>query len=443
MALKHGRILSRIQSRHVASWRAKGKAPLLRRLTTAKELLRGSLICTIRAQSLVDDVDDLQRQFDRLEDMDTLEARSFRLEERLLGLVKGIQSILLQYEPDLKLIPYTPGLWNGNATESLTDRLRKISRSVKACDEFLRAARRYRIFSNIAVEFVNLQQGGRRLSVGATSDIDEIIEASCTRETLSKILSRCHKSILNIQESIKARLRETSRSHIEVQLVLYYEHDARLLRPPNMLNLKRLLSVPLLLQIHGQYHIPSTHGKLYDTWKWPAPTQLPSHSGAKIDLQRLLPKFGDAIDRNIRECLNAARAVRRINPLESRVDMLAVITPSILSSISRHSRSVRSRATLHQELQGDVDIAPPDKGDADDEFLTSSTMTVKPSSQPSGPRVDTPLTSPMVGAEDLMSCGGTVTPTMRRHGSRGSSVTSHGGRSQGFGEVQIGPLCLR
>lgn len=184
---------------------------MLRRLRTAKELLRGSSICTIRAQSLADDVDDLQRQFDRLEDMDTLEARSFRSEERLLGPVKGIQSILLQYEPDLKFIPYTPGLWSGNATESLIDRLRKISQYVKTCDEFLRAARRYRIFSNIAVEFVNLQQGGMRLSVGAASDIDEIIKASCTRETLSRILSRCHKSILNIQESIKVTYRSPAR----------------------------------------------------------------------------------------------------------------------------------------------------------------------------------------------------------------------------------------
>lgn len=203
---------------------------MLRRLRTAKELLRGSSICTTRAQSLAGDVDDLQRQFGRLEDMDTLEARSSRSEERLLGLVKGIQSILLQCEPDLKLIPYTPGLCSGNATESLIGRLRKISHYVKACDELLRAACRYRIFSNIAVEFINLQQGGRRLSIGA-SDIDEIIEASCTRETSSRIPSRCRKSILNIQESIKARLRETSRSHAEVQLVLYYEHDARLLRP--------------------------------------------------------------------------------------------------------------------------------------------------------------------------------------------------------------------
>lgn len=81
---------------------------MLRRLIIAKELLRNSSICTIRAQSLAGDVNDLQRQFDRLEDIDTLKARSSRSEERLPGLVKSIHSIVLPYEPDLKLIPYTP-----------------------------------------------------------------------------------------------------------------------------------------------------------------------------------------------------------------------------------------------------------------------------------------------------------------------------------------------
>ena len=55
---------------------------------------------------------------------------------------------------------------------------------------------------------------------------------------------------------------------------------------------------------------------------------------------------------------------------------------------------------------------------------------------------------------DSMSCSGTATPTMKRHSSRGSSVSSsqggsflhvasHGSRGQEFGEVQMEPLCLR
>lgn len=72
VASNHGRILSRIRSRHAAPWSANGKALFLRRLRTAKELLRNSSICTTRTQSLAGDVDDLQKQFDRLEDMEIL-----------------------------------------------------------------------------------------------------------------------------------------------------------------------------------------------------------------------------------------------------------------------------------------------------------------------------------------------------------------------------------
>ena len=68
--------------------------------------------------------------------MNALEAWSSRSEERLLGLVKSIHSILRQHEPDLKLIPYTPDLWSGNTTESLIDRLRKLSQYVKPATNF-------------------------------------------------------------------------------------------------------------------------------------------------------------------------------------------------------------------------------------------------------------------------------------------------------------------
>ncbi len=461
VTLNRGRILSRIRSRHAVSWRARGKTPLLQRLRTAKELLRNSSMCSTRAQSLASDVDNLQRQFDRLEDMDSLEARSSRSEEHLQGLVRSIHTFLLQHKQDLKLIPYTPGLWSGNATESLIDRLTKVNQYVKACEELLRLARIYRVFSNIVVEFVDLQQGGRRLSVNAALGTNEIIEASCTREILSRVSSRRRTSISDIRESIKTRLGGTSRLHAEVQLVLYFEQDARLLRPRVISSSKSACYLcHLLLKIHGQYYIPNTHGRLYDTWKWPAPTQLPDttgRGGGKIDLQRLLPEFSNAITRKIQDCLNNASVVRRVEPLESRVDLLAAMTPSVVSSVLQHSRSIRSGATNYQELEGKVGVAPADNDNIDDGSSSTSARTIRelaPLSRTRPPRADTRMTSPMVGAEDPVSCGGTATPTIRRHASRcspGSSLpegsvldlASHGGRSREVREVQREPLCLR
>ena len=177
-----------------------------------------------------------------------------------------------------------------------------------------------------------------------------------------------------------------------------------------------------------------------------------------MNLQRLLPEFSNAIDRKIRDCLNNTRVVRRIEPLESRVDLLAAITPSILSYISQHSRSsrsVRSGAMHHQELEDNIE-ATHANDDGFDYRSFSSTKTVRklaPLSQTPPPLVDTRMASPTVDAEVSVSCGGTATPTMRSHALEGISVSSLRDssvldaasyeRSQGYCELQRRPLCLR
>lgn len=55
--------------------------------------------------------------------------------------------------------------------------------------------------------------------------------------------------------------------------------------------------------------------------------------------------------------------------------MLAAMTPSILSSVSRHSLNVRSQAILCIEHKGNVDIAPAGKDDGDSGSSSSSMST--------------------------------------------------------------------
>ena len=420
VALNHGRILSRIRSQHAKSRGKKPKAPLYRRLKTAKELLQNSLICS---QSLASDIDNLQRHFDRLEDMDPFEVRSSRSEEHLLHLVKSIRSILMLHEQDLKRIPYTPGAWTENATDSLIDHLRKISQYVQACEELLRAARRYKIFSNIAVEFTNLQQDGRRLSVDAAFDINKTIS-----ETMFGVSGRRGKTVWE-SHKIKARLGERSRLHAEVQLMLYYEQNSILLRPRVICSSKSACYLcHLLFKLHGQYHIPSTHGRLYDTWKWPTPMQIHSTTSCRavtVDLQRLLPEFNDAIDRKIKDCLNNVGQVRRINPLESRVDLLAAMTPSVLSHVSQHSRGVFSGAMHHQER----DVAYGRNDNSNDGYSTTSTRTARelaPLSQTPPPPVDRSMTSRDVNVDSSIFCDETASLTRRMHASRENSASSLG-----------------
>jgi hypothetical protein len=90
----------------------------------------------------------------------------------------------------------------------------------------------------------------------------------------------------------------------------------------------------LFIQLHGQYFIPSTHGKLYDTWKWPVPIQHFHRSGCggRLDLESFLPQFSKAIHGKLQEFLNNESLMRRLQPLESTVDQLVTMTPSNLST---------------------------------------------------------------------------------------------------------------
>lgn len=341
------RILSRLRSQHATSRKAKDRRSLLSRLQKAKDLLSNSTsISPTRFRSLASDVEALQEIFDRLEGMDPVDVRSSRSEIYLRDLVRGIHSFLQQYERDLRLIPYRPGDWDENATDAVIDRLGKVGQYVVSCDDLLRAARRYReLFSNIGVEFVDLQQAGRRFSVSGT--VDETIDASCSKELLSRVSKHSGKSVSDMRECIKAQMRKNSKSrlHAEIQLVLYYERDTRaiLFRPRVIASSKMACYLcDLFLKIHGQFFIPGTHGKLYNTWKWPAPIQLPETIGhdGRVDLQHILPGFSNAIDRKLRDCLDGARRVMGPDRPESRIDLLAAMTPSIRSSVSQRPQEL-------------------------------------------------------------------------------------------------------
>lgn len=351
MALNRMRILTRIRSRHSTSRKASGKGSLLKRLGTATDLLRKSSISKPRLQSLETDVDGLQKLFNSLEDVDSLVAQPSRFDAYLRDLVRGIHSFFQRYEEDLKLIPCDPRVdnWDKSTTESLIDRLGKVGQYFRACKELLKAARRYRrLFSDIAVGFVDLQQCRRRVSGNAPAavsdtDIDGVIDASCSGRMIP----------IDTRKRIKARFRETSklRLHAEIQLVLYYEQNTGLIRPRVICSSKSACYLcNLFLSFHGRYYTPSNHGRLYDTWKWPAPIQPPGHDGVTVDLQHLLPEFTDAIDRKLRDCLDSPRVKKGEDRPESMIDLRAAMTPSVRSCVSQEDHSLRSEATYRQEL---------------------------------------------------------------------------------------------
>jgi hypothetical protein len=380
VSLNRMRILSRLRSKHTTNWRAKNKPSLLQRLQTARSLLLDSSPSNPNTLALAVEVESLQTQFDNLEAMGSTDAHSFRSDVIILILIRSICSILLLYEQDLERVPRTPKSWTGNATESIIDRLRKISQYVRAGDELLRAARRYRCFSSIAVEFVNIQQASTPLSSGALSEIQNTIESSCSRDTLSRLSNFRKTKMRETKESIQIRLREIkTRLHAEMQLILHSERNAARLRPRVICSSKSACYLcQLFIKLHGQYYIPSSHGRLYDAWKWPASSQHPCESdrgGDGINIHSLLLQFMKAIDEKLQESLRHASRQRFKTPLESTVNLLVPMTPSILSNTS-HLRAHTS--TTHTASHDRIsEVISEHRQECDEALSITSTETVR------------------------------------------------------------------
>jgi hypothetical protein len=348
--LNYQRILTRLRSRHMSSRKSERKVSLLQRLNTAMTILQASPNQSSRLPDLVREVQGLQQYFNELEAMDLPGTQLKEAVDCLVVMVKRIYSILTNYGKELESIPHRNKIWSGNSTEALLDRLRKISQYVEACDELLRAARRYKSFFALRVEFIDLQQSARPWDT--VCDMMEVVDEICIPETLSRIPQRPGKPPTVTSEAMETRMsRMTSFLHGEIQLVLFYEHHDSILRPRVICASKSACYLcNLFLKLHGQFHIPDSHGKLYDGWVWPAPSSTTTRSeteNARLRLQTILPEFARAIDHKIQESLDSPTVGKRNGPAESTVNLISIMTPSSQSLVPQPASGA---ATLLEKL---------------------------------------------------------------------------------------------
>ena len=297
----------------------------------------------IRFEDLQTKIEALQNDFNRLEHMTGQEARSSHSDEILGSLVTQIQHIVQLYGQDFTNIPEKLGVWTADEGRSLIERLRKACRYVDACDELLRAARRNEIFSNIDVKFVDLQFNGPHLQAGDQDATDRLISSCCSKRTMSQIAARCGNSEAGIRRKVREELGKKARVHAEIQLLLHYEEHPTASCPRVVCSSKSACYLcQLFFDIHGQYHIPSSHGKLYDTWKWPGCLPL---NGARYSnrtrsgLTTILPRFSQLINDKLNQCLKDRPGPKGFNVVESPIDVTSLLTPSVSRDGSSSSGS--------------------------------------------------------------------------------------------------------
>jgi hypothetical protein len=97
------------------------------------------------------------------------------------------------------------------------------------------------------------------------------------------------------------------------------------------------------LRPHGEYHIPDTHGKLYDIWRWAGSPG----DRAQALLGRISPALTKAVDFKDTKYLRRKKLPAWVEVFESTFDLLKAMTPPIRSYTMTKSYPTIKRHQTH------------------------------------------------------------------------------------------------
>ena len=393
--------------------------PLYRRLETANVLMRKSKDTPDASlKKMLLEIDSLRLQMLHVENMDPNMARSPTSDGHLLTLITDMHSFFRRHRRQISRIPLIPGNWNIEATESLLDRFEKLVQYVEASNELLRTARRHKAFSRIDVDFINLQESGLPISTSSRPEyINTLITESCNRKALHRVSAYLQTSIENVKHRLRTRLQNSCRIHAEMQLVKFYENMPTSLRPRVIWSSKSACYLcHTFFKVYKKYYLPNTHGKLYHEWRYPLQPTISRTRKAEF------LAFCAAIDKQLDDCLRRKATLRRVGGVESRVDLLAEMTPSVLSVQSQRPSGVLNGALALSRQEVSEVVMP---GSSNDVNCQINNATLAPNSDPKEEiviheeRVDGPTPAPETTTHNEEAADTNL------HGARLSQCHSH------------------
>ncbi|KAK1754851.1 hypothetical protein QBC47DRAFT_202662 [Echria macrotheca] len=218
--------------------------------------------------------------------------------------------------------------------DGIVRRLTKLDHYQKTSHTLLKSAKKLAVFNNVAVLPVSLGKEWFERT-GKVSDICSLDSCFTQRTQEGNLDDVCQK--LSISPS-KARRKffsnmatalETSKFHAEVQIIAYLELHPPAIKPRVIASNKDACYLcNLFIQIHGQFHIPKTHGKLYPGWRMPA---IPAFQGVEARFNHALE---ERIGETIKQIMSSTKRKVMIHPNESTVFSFSSSVSSIESAES-------------------------------------------------------------------------------------------------------------
>ena len=281
------RILSRLRSTHAKrSIKTKKKPALITQLLAAViNPLReqGEILPAGRTSGLQKSVQSIQTSLSTLEAMPEISASIGEAQDILMIIVQNFSEIA--DDETLAVLLDRVGKLDPLVKEIRTHLLSavgKLGRYHFASQHLISAVRskRYTIFNRILVEACQIGPIPRSHLSGRQSTLQESIKDLIQRERSlrnkrlpTSVQSYLGDSYLAKAENFKHRTSAAiaaSKVHAEIQLLFFYElYGADLLPRVICSNKSPCYLCHLFFDVHGQFHAPATHGKLYPGWILP------------------------------------------------------------------------------------------------------------------------------------------------------------------------------
>ena len=306
--LDKARIFSRLRSRHAAVTRkTKGKptlSALLSRSIDDPSIKPHGELAEARSVKARSQANRFSKAFEKIEtthdnytssslfidSMEDLLIQAYHFDTRnLQNVLKTSSSI----DPTLKTF--------------LPQAISKLGRYYCITCDLINAARssQYTIFKRISIEALEEPVLDTAFAADGSTDFDEVLRRITSPSPQQPHWQYLSGSLPSARTKFQSRVSNYVtpwKIHAEIQLLSYYEHNPDIPHPRVICSSKSACYLcDLFIKLHGKFHIPRTHGRLYDRWILPEPPS--DQSPASERTFQLIERFNFALEAKILQTL--------------------------------------------------------------------------------------------------------------------------------------------
>ena len=376
ISLDISRILSRLRSRHAKVTRkTSGKIALIVQLNTAihdKSVKPRGNITESKLRDVQARVRDLQALFFTFESIAHRE--SLQVQQLTMEILKQAHELVSLTELGAAL--ETSLTLNPELKHFLPSALGKLGRYYSVSCDLISAARstKYKIFNRVQVKTCRVPRPVKALILHSVPSLalalQNVVQRSSSQQqerSTQALTTYLTKPLSAAEDIFRSRFSGKGnfwKVHAEIQLLFFYEFHPENIRPRVICSSKSACYLcDLFVKLHGQFHMPRTHGKLYD--RWILPDWKTGISTERVhDLGIIIEKFNTLLEDKIRSTL-ISRRMPRNPPNESVLVLPAHWSSSNLSQASRSSSTASASVTTVRFPQSGSESSKEDR------FVTS------------------------------------------------------------------------